>query len=212
MNAQTQATLASPAVQDGFMVNEKGYHVPTDKIKPIDLLRDEQVKKMIQSAKLMRQSMQEMKSALFTDFRDFLDLSAAEYDTEYGGKKGNVSLPSFDGKYKVKIAIQDHIVFDERLQVAQDLIHECISEWGASSAKEIMTLVNDAFQVDKEGKVSTSRVLGLRRHNFEHPKWERAMEAIADAMQVTSSTEYMRFYERDEHGKYQQIPLDFSKV
>lgn len=212
MNAQTQATPASPAVQDGFMVNEKGYHVPIDKIKPIDLLRDEQVKKMIQSAKLMRQSMQEMKSALFTDFRDFLDLSAAEYDTEYGGKKGNVSLPSFDGKYKVKIAIQDHIVFDERLQVAQNLIHECISEWGASSAKEIMTLVNDAFQVDKEGKVSTSRVLGLRRHNFEHPKWERAMEAIADAMQVTSSTEYMRFYERDEHGKYQQIPLDFSKV
>ena len=98
------------------------------------------------------------------------------------------------------------------LQVAQNLIHECISEWGASSAKEIMTLVNDAFQVDKEGKVSTSRVLGLRRHNFEHPKWERAMEAIADAMQVTSSTEYMRFYERDAEGKYHQIPLDFSKV
>ena len=203
---------ASPAVQDGFMVNEKGYHVPTDEIKPIDLLRDEQVKKMIRAAKQLQEVMQHKKQALFTDFRDFLDLSAAEYDTEYGGKKGNVSLPSFDGKYKVKIAIQDHIVFDERLQVAQNLIHECISEWGASSAKEIMTLVNDAFQVDKEGKVSTSRVLGLRRHNFEHPKWERAMEAIADAMQVTSSTEYMRFYERDAEGKYHQIPLDFSKV
>lgn len=195
-----------------FMVNEKGYHVPIDKVKPIDMLRHQQVLKMIQNAKLMRQSMKQMKEALFTDFRDFLDLSAAEYDTEYGGKKGNVSLPSFDGKYKVQIAIQDHIVFDERLQIAQNLIHECIEEWGAGSAQEIMTLVNDAFQVDKEGKVSTQRVLGLRRHNFEHPKWEKAMEAIADAMQVTSSTEYMRFYERDEHGKYHQIALDFSKV
>lgn len=76
----------------------------------------------------------------------------------------------------------------------------------------ILTLVNDAFQVDKEGKVSTSRVLGLRRHDFNHPKWTQAMEAIADAMKVVSSTEYMRFYERDEHGKYHQISLDFSKV
>lgn len=199
-------------VPEGFMVNEKGYHVPIDKIKPIDKLRDEQVRQMIKDAKHLRGVMQDIKASLFSDFRDFLDISAAEYDTEYGGKKGNVSLPSFDGKYKVQIAIQDHIVFDERLQIAQNLIHECISEWGASSAKEIMTLVNDAFQVDKEGKVSTQRVLGLRRHNFEHPKWEKAMEAIADAMQVTSSTEYMRFYERDDKGKYQQIALDFSKV
>lgn len=203
---------ASPAVQDGFMVNEKGYHVPTDKIKPIDLLRDEQVKKMIRAAKQLQEVMQHKKQALFTDFRDFLDLSAAEYDTEYGGKKGNVSLPSFDGKYKVKIAIQDHIVFDERLQVAQNLIHECISEWGASSAKEIMTLVNDAFQVDKEGKVSTHRVLGLRRHDFDHPKWLKAMAAIADASQTASTTEYIRMYERNDKGKYVQIPLDFSKV
>ncbi|PNK59938.1 DUF3164 family protein [Psychrobacter sp. FDAARGOS_221] len=199
-------------VPAGYMLNEKGYHVPIDKIKPIDRLRDEQVKMMIKDAKHLRGVMQDIKASLFADFRDFLDLSAAEYDTEYGGKKGNVSLPSFDGKYKVQIAIQDHIVFDERLQIAQNLIHACIEEWGASSAKEIMTLVNDAFQVDKEGKVSTQRVLGLRRHNFEHPKWEKAMEAIADAMQVTSSTEYMRFYERDEHGKYHQISLDFSKV
>ena len=99
------------------------------------------------------------KTQLFSDLRDFLDLSASEYGTEYGGKKGNVSLFSYDGKLKVQIAIQDHIVFDERLQIAHNLIKECIHEWSEGSADEIMTLVNDAFQVDKEGKVSTPRVL-----------------------------------------------------
>lgn len=75
-----------------------------------------------------------------------------------------------------------------------------------------MALINDAFQVDKEGKVSTYRVMGLKRHDFDHPKWLKAMQAIQDATQTASTKEYLRVYERNEDGKYQQIPLDFSKV
>ena len=195
-----------------YMTDEKGRLTPVDAIKPIDKLRDETVCQAAQAAIALNQTMQQQKAALFTLIYDFLELSAAEYGTEYGGKKGNVSLPSFDGRYKVQIAVSDTVVFDERLQVAKSLIDECISEWSAGSAREIMTLVNDAFQVDKEGKVSTYRVLGLRRHDFNHPKWLDAMQAISDAMQVTSSKQYIRVYERNEHDKYVQIPLDFSKV
>ena len=195
-----------------YMSDDKGRLTPVDAIKPIDKLRDETVCQAAQKVIALNKAMKAEKTALFTLIYDFLELSAAEYETKYGGKKGNVSLPSFDGRYKVQIAINDTVVFDERLQIAKNLIDECIGEWSAGSAKEIMTLVNDAFQVDKEGKVSTYRVLALRRHNFDHPKWLDAMQAIADAMQVTSSKEYIRVYERDEHGKYIQIPLDFSKV
>lgn len=195
-----------------YMSDDKGRLTPVDAIKPIDALRDETVCKAAQKVIALNNTMKSEKAALFTLVYDFLELSAAEYKTKYGGKKGNVSLPSFDGKYKVQIAINDTVVFDERLQIAKNLIDECIGEWSAGSAKEIMTLVNDAFQVDKEGKVSTYRVLALRRHDFDHPKWTDAMQAIADAMQVTSTREYIRVYERDEHGKYIQIPLDFSKV
>ena len=196
----------------GYMTDEKGRLIPVDAIKPIDLLRDETVINITDRVKALNGLMTQKKSALFELIHDFLELSASAYDTEYGGKKGNVSLLSFDGKYKVQIAISDTIVFDERLQIAKNLIDECIGEWSAGSDTKIMTLVNDAFQVDKEGKVSTYRVLGLRRHNFDDPKWLDAMQAISDAMQVTSSKEYIRVYERNEHDKYIQIPLDFSKV
>ena len=196
----------------GYMTDEKGRLIPVDAIKPIDLLRDETVINITDRVKALNGLMTQKKSALFELIHDFLELSASAYDTEYGGKKGNVSLLSFDGKYKVQIAISDTIVFDERLQIAKNLIDECIGEWSAGSDTKIMTLVNDAFQVDKEGKVSTYCVLGLRRHNFDDPKWLDAMQAISDAMQVTSSKEYIRVYERNEHDKYIQIPLDFSKV
>ncbi len=213
MTNQIQTTSPVTTI-DGkdYMSNDKGGLMPVDAIKPIDKLRDETVYLAAQKVIALNKMMKAEKEALFALIYDFLELSANEYDTKYGGKKGNVSLPSFDGKYKVQIAMSDNVVFDERLQIAKTLIDECIGEWSAGSATEIMTLVNDAFQVDKEGKVSTYRVLGLRRHDFDHPKWLKAMEAIADAMQVTSTTEYIRMYERNEHDKYIQIPLDFSKV
>lgn len=211
MTTQTTTPITTIGGVD-YMSDDKGRLTPVDAIKPIDKLRDETVIGIAQKVITLNSAMKSEKEALFTMIYDFLELSAAEYDTKYGGKKGNVSLPSFDGKYKVQIAISDTTVFDERLQIAKNLIDECISEWSAGSATEIMTLINDAFQVDKEGKVSTYRVLGLRRHNFDHPKWLEAMQAIADAMQVTSSKEYIRVYEKDEKGKYHQIPLDFSKV
>lgn len=195
-----------------YMTDEKGRMIPVDAIKPIDLLRDETVINITDRVKSLSSLMSQKKTVLFELIRDFLELSASAYSTEYGGKKGNVSLTSFDGKYRVQISVSDTIVFDERLQIAKNLIDECIGDWSEGSDTKIMTLVNDAFQVDKEGKVSTYRVLGLRRHNFDDPKWLDAMQAISDAMQVTSSKEYIRVYERNEHGKYIQIPLDFSKV
>ena len=195
-----------------YMTDEKGRLNPVAAIQPVDLLRDETVTDIAAKVLRLNALMKSEKEALFSLAYDFLELSANEYETVYGGKKGNVSLHSYDGKYKFQIAMQDKTVFDERLQIAKNLIDECIGEWSAGSATEIKALVNDAFQVDKEGKVSTYRVMGLKRHNFDHPKWLKAMQAIQDATQVTSTKEYMRVYQRDEHGKYVQIPLDFSKV
>lgn len=213
MNDQTQTSSPITTLNGtDYMSDEKARLIPVAAIKPVDLLRDETVTGIANKVLALNSVMKAEKEALFSLVYDFLELSANEYDTKYGGKKGNVSLPSFDGRYKVQIAMSDNVVFDERLQIAKNLIDECIGEWSAGSATEIMTLVNDAFQVDREGQVSTYRVLALRRHDFDHPKWLKAMEAISDAMQVTSTTEYIRVYERDEHGKYQQIPLDFSKV
>ena len=81
------------------------------------------------------------------------------------------------------------------------------------SNANIKALVNDAFQVDQQGKISTGRVLGLRRIEIQDEKWLRAMQAIADSMQVASTKPYIRFYERDDaSGEYCPITLDVAAV
>ena len=86
-------------------------------------------------------------------------------------------------------------------------------EWTQGSRNEIKTLINDAFQVDKEGNISAGRVLGLRRYNFDDEKWQRAMTALAESVRVQNSTRYLRVYRRvGQTNKYEAIVLDMAGV
>ncbi|MDI4482779.1 DUF3164 family protein [Moraxella lacunata] len=208
----TNPTPNTQTAPEGYVMNAKGHYVPLSAVKEIDKLRDDVVQDIISRAKELRSQMIGVKDIMFGNFHEFVELSAHEYDTKIGGQKGNVSLLSFDGKYKVQIAIQDNLVFDERLQVAKSLIDECLRDWTKDSNDNIKAIIDNAFAVDKEGKINIRRVLSLRSLNITDDKWQKAMQAISDATQVISSKEYMRFYERDEYGKYQQISLDFANL
>jgi len=191
----------------------KGRWVPVDTIAAIDLLRDETVRQIVEQAKSLQIQMAAFKANTLKAVQDFVELSAQDYDKAFGGKKGNVSLCSFDGHYKVQRALQDHIDFDERLQVAKSLIDQCIQKWSAGARPEIVALVNDAFQVDKQGNVSTVRILGLRRLDIQDPTWLKAMDAISDSIMVSVTKTYLRLYERDgQEGQYKPLSLDLASL
>lgn len=193
--------------------NAHGALIPLETIKEIDLLRDDLVIQIVQKALLMNAELKHLKQDMFADINAFTELSAEKYGAKIGGVKGNITLMSFDGRYKVQLANQDNLVFDERLQAAKTLIDECLREWTSNSRPEIKALIDNAFAVDKEGKISTGRVLGLRRLNIEDPKWLRAMTAISEAVTIVGSKSYVRIYERNEQTqKYEVISLDIAGV
>lgn len=199
-------------VPAGYRVNAQGHLVPESQIKPLDKLRDEVVMNIVNAARQLRQAMAEFKVASMQQIGDFTDLSAAEYGVEFGGTKGNVSLVSFDGRYKILRAIGEHRVFDERIQAAKKLIDDCISEWSAGADARIMAMVDHAFRVNKQGQIDINQVLGLRSLNIDDVKWNEAMDAAADAIKVTGTSQYLRIYERQGDGSYKQISLDMAKL
>lgn len=197
----------------GFMQDAKGRLIPESMIKPIDLERDNLVKDLVQKAKSLRETMKAFSELSFGDVKAFVDMSCEQYGVNFGGKKGNITLQSFDGKLQVKIQVAERITFDEKLQAAKVLVDKCINEWSEGSNDKIKALVHSAFQTDKEGKINTGRVLELRRLNIDDEGWKTAMQAIGDAVQVSGTKEYMRFYERvGETDKYQQISLDMASM
>lgn len=199
-------------IPDGYRINAQGHFVPESQIKPLDKLRDEVVMEIVTEAFQQRQQLAAFKLSSMTKISDFTDLSAAEYGVEFGGAKGNVSLVSFDGRYKLLRAVGEHRIFDERIQAAKALIDTCISEWSGGADEKIMALVDHAFRVNKQGKIDINQVLGLRQLNIDDDKWNEAMDAVADAIQVTGTSQYLRLYERQGDGSYKQISLDLAKL
>jgi len=195
-------------VPDGFRQNAKGDLVAIGNIKQIDLLRDELVQFVIEEGKHVAGIATDFKSAALNEIAAFVNQSASEHGVELGGKKGNVTLLSFDGRYKVIRANADNITFNEQLIAAKALIDECLHEWTKDSSDNLKTLVNKAFEVNKAGEISTGRVLGLRSLDITDERWTRAMQAIGDSVTVVGSKTYLRIYERvADTDDYTQISL-----
>ena len=197
----------------GYWRDGEGRLIPENMVKPIDKARDDLVRELVGKAKAASAILADFKTKAFGDIGAFVEMSGEQYGVKLGGVKGNVTLLSFDGRFKIVRQIQEHLVFDERLQAAKQLIDECIQTWSEGSRDEIKALINDAFQVNKEGKINTARVLGLKRLNISNEKWLRAMQAIADSVQVAGSKPYIRIYERiGDTDQYQPISLDVAGV
>ena len=200
------------SVPSGYMQNAVGHLVPIESIKEIDLERDRFVKEVIDKAKEVNTVLADFKKTVAGDMQAFLELSAEKYGVDLGGARGNLSLTSFDGKFRVLRCVSEQLNFDERLQAAKALIDECLREWTKDAGTEIRTIVEQAFQVDKKGRINTKRILSLRSLRIENDTWKKAMEAISDAITVVGSCTYYRVYERDDEGNYHQLCLDFSGV
>jgi hypothetical protein len=195
-----------------YMTDSQGRQVPVELVSGIDKLRDQTVRRIADEAMKMKEVMAAFKQRIRDDIYTFAELSANQFGKSWGGKKGNITLTTFDGKYRLVVAMNDKIVFDERLQVAREIIGGCLDKWSDGARPEIRMLVNDAFQVDKAGKINTARVLGLRRLEIRDPDWIKAMRAITESIQISGSKQYLRFYERNEQGEYEQIPLDMAAL
>ncbi|WP_062626746.1 DUF3164 family protein [Ferriphaselus amnicola] len=200
-------------IPEGYMQDAKGALWPKDTVREIDLLRDDLVREIVSRAKAQSEALAQFKAGVFGDIESFIQLSGEKYGVKMGGIKGNVSLLSFDGRYKVQRAVAESLAFDERLQVAKELIDQCIHEWSQGSRSEIRALINDAFQVDKEGRVNSARILSLRRLDIADEKWNKAMQAIGESIQVAGSKTYFRVYERvGDTDQYRPISLDIAAV
>lgn len=196
--------------EKGYMKDAQGRLVPVEMVKEIDRLRDSIVRELVAKGQEVAGEIDEFKLKAMGAIQAFVDLSAEKYGVKKGGVKGNVTLMSFDGAYKIQRAIDETIEFDERLQAAKKLIDECLHDWSEGSRPEIKALINDAFYVDKKGKLNANRILGLRRLDIKDVKWQKAMTAIGESLQVTGSKAYLRIYERQSDGGYKQISLDVA--
>ena len=199
-------------IPPGYWKNARGDLVPESRVTDIDKLRDQVVRDMCVMAKERSTGLRDFKLNTMQDVATLVTTSMEQYGVKQGGDKGNVTLYSYDGSFKVQRQMADHLVFGEQLQAAKELIDSCVIRWAQGADDNIKALVTHAFQTDKEGKINTGRVMGLRQLKITDPDWLTAMQAITDSIKVASTKPYIRFYERNAQGGYDPINLDLAAV
>lgn len=199
-------------VPTGYMRNAIGQDVPVQLVKEIDRLRNDLVMETLERFDAAGRELAALKTRVTEDLEAFLKLSAERFGEDLGGKKGNVTLYSYDGNCKIVRSVTETMVFDEGLAAAKELIDQCLTDWGADSRPEVRLLINRAFRPNSAGRVSTSAILGLRSLAINDERWIRAMLAIDESLKVISSKAYVRVYRKDEHGNWKPVCVDFAAL
>ncbi|WP_299734046.1 DUF3164 family protein [uncultured Endozoicomonas sp.] len=200
-------------VPAGYRQDHQGRLVPEDLIKPIDKARDELVAEILSQALPQRDLLAQFKHKTIGDIQAFVELSAEQYGVKLGGKKGNVQLLSFDGRYKVQLKQHEHITFSEQIEAAKELIDNCLNRWTEGGRPEVKALVERAFRTNHKRQLRTAEVLGLKNLEIDDEEWQLAMKALVDSITVAGSTAYINIYERvGDTDRWQHISLDLAAV
>ncbi|WP_304616955.1 DUF3164 family protein [Paracoccus sp. (in: a-proteobacteria)] len=216
MTAFTPHPIPDGIVEAGgkrYMPDAKGALVPVELIKPQVQLEDETVRRIMGFALALSDQISRFKGHTVSDLGEFDALLAQEYDLRKGGPKGNRSYKTHDGLFEVEVRVQDQIEFGPELQIAKTLVDECLNEWAEDARAEIRAIVTRAFNTDKEGQINRSEIFMLLRLDITDERWRRAMRAIRDAMRVTGSKSYIRFWMREAHDQPRRaITIDLASA
>ena len=176
--------MSDKPIPEGYWRNARGGLDPIETIKPIDRARDELVRELIEGAKALSGDVSRYRAKALGDIASFVQLSAEQYDARLGGTKGNVTLVSYDGRYKVLRAIAETLSFDERLQAAKALIEECLTEWTQGARPELRAIVRERL-LDKPA-LEWERLLS--RQHVPAAKVRTVPEILAEGHIATRGT------------------------
>lgn len=203
-------------IPEGWVRNAAGNLVHESEISEQDKLRDQVVMGIATVAQRLNAELKALKEKALADINDLITISGEKYDMKLGGPKGNVSLLSFDGQFKLKRIHQDSIGYTEAMEVAKAKVFECISRWGQTvqedAHKHLFTVATRAFRPTRTGEISIARVTDMLGAEIDDPDWKQAKQAVIDSLIVNGKAVYIQVQQRVGDKKYQTILLDIAGV
>ncbi len=204
--SEPKPTYETQPVPDGYMADAQGRLVPTTMVRPVDVQRDALVRELYGRFLGLQAACRDFRGQADQEIDAHLALAQERYGVKRGGQSGNLVLSSYDGALRVVRAVDKQVAFTDEIHAAKALIFECVHEWTEGARPELAKIADEAFRTDKQGHLSADRILSLLRWEIEDARWQRAMQAIRDSIQVQSSRTYLRFYQRQSDGSYAHVP------
>ncbi|KRP97456.1 sulfate transporter [Pseudomonas lactis] len=205
--------MSDNKIMDGYLRNAAGHLVPVDQVREQDKLRDQVARELAEAAKELNLALKNFKKKSLGDVADLISIAGERYGVQMGGKKGNVTIATYDGQFKVQRSYADRLTFTEEMEVAKAMVYDCIRAWSKGADGHLLAIVERTFSPNRNGQIKTTDVLDLLRLEIDDANWKLAMQAVKDSIMVSGSAVYIRVYERiGDSDTYKAIPLDLAVV
>jgi hypothetical protein len=195
----------------GAWMDGKGDHIPIKYISSLDKLKDKVVSRLVKKAEKLNKQIEEFKKEVEDGVEKYIATVEKEYQVQERTKQGNKTITDFANTLKVEFNVAKLLDFDEKLELAKDLIDKCIVEWSKGANRKLKVVIDQAFATDKRGFLDRDRILNLRNLEIKDKDWQKAMIIIGDSLIVVGKKSYIRFQKKVD-GKWQTISLDIAKL
>lgn len=174
-------------------------------------LRDADVKRMVLEAQGLHDALGKFKMEAFNDIGTLYEM-LQEHSARHAGGKGNVTLDSSDGQFRIAFKRQDQTRFDERSTQAEAHIMDFLLEEypeGSNTSKMIRLMLER-----KKGELDKNNVLKLMamKDDFDNANWKKGLELLQESIVPDHTRFYAEFYFRSVDGEWMPIVLNFSRL
>ena len=200
--------------KDGNWLDEKGRPIPEQYIPATDKKRDALVERTFKKVVKLAEKIAEHRIEIEGSIDKYLEELAKENRTRENWK-GNILLYNFDKSLVIERRINDHIGFDERLQMVKTLVDKWIASRLDGIDDNLGKVIAQAFNVDKQGRVNTAMLMKLLNLEIEDSEWKKAMRMLKESIIVKSSkqsTTFKRKVKTEAGETWEVIVLNFNDV
>lgn len=200
-------------IPDGYTMRANGDLVKLDNLTALEREEDALVKALMPEAQRLHRELAEFKYKVMHWVEETISRCIKEHGIKRFEKiKGNVAFTTVDGNYRVERAISDKIEANSSIEAARQLFEQYALVLEKQSGEDAKEFIHSSFRLNKDQYV-TSRLVSLLNKNLNHPLYKQAKTALQEALFVSSSKAYVRFYIRNpKDDSWTAMPLQFSSI
>lgn len=203
--------IAHPQVVDGRMTDADGNLIRLSNIHEAEILEHDLVLSIACIWETLAGKLERFKTYCFEDVTTLIDLLFEKHNARRGGSEGNITLTTYDRRWKLIIAIQRRITLAPEVMAAKAKMLEAAKEMAPENSADLETIITATFtQVD--GQVRVAEVLRLCNFKYSNKKWNEAIEIVRSAIEVIGKKKQIRLYRRNDQGQYDAVPLNIAAL
>lgn len=176
-----------------------------------EVMRHELVEKLASQAISLERVMSNFHAEASKEMDAFYDLMKTYGDVR-GNSKGGFSIENRDDTYRVRRSFRQLGDFDEKADMAEELIRSFFERTLKSSDPNAFEMLMDLLE-RKKGKMEYSRVLKILsfRDRYSDPDWLKACDLLAESYKNTGSKHYLEF-EVKVDGEWRRVNTNLSSL